>query len=145
MLGLDGMASLTPQEQAARVRAAIGLRRMLLVIDDASTAEAGLLRVGGPHCAHLFTTRQASLAINLAGANTFAVGEVSVQDAQVLLARFAPALASAPGLAQLVNEASGMPLALALIGHHLQRLTRLGRRRAPGNGWGMRPAVKHNC
>src|SRR6266566_544410 len=42
---------------------AIGLRRLLLVIDDAWTAEDVLtLRVGGPACTYLLTTRQSQVA-----------------------------------------------------------------------------------
>ena len=46
------------QARSQVVRNVIGQRRILLVIDDAWHADAaGLLRCGGPGCAHLLTTR----------------------------------------------------------------------------------------
>ena len=50
--------------RAQLVRTAIGMRRMLLVIDDAWQIDpALLLKVGGPGCAHILTTRIPGVAL----------------------------------------------------------------------------------
>src|SRR5690242_1931866 len=54
----------TPDAWIRRIRAAIGTRQMLLVIDDAWEIEQALtFKVGGPRCAYLVTTRFPSLAL----------------------------------------------------------------------------------
>ena len=48
----------SPQARAQIVHLAIGLRRMLLIVDDAWSTEAALtFRLGGPNCVHVLTTR----------------------------------------------------------------------------------------
>jgi hypothetical protein len=70
LLGAWAAAVGVPAEEIARhintaqrahvIHAAIGLRRMLLVIDDAwQLDEALAFKVGGPNCVHLLTTRPA--------------------------------------------------------------------------------------
>src|SRR5262249_47466489 len=68
-LGLPtaSMEKLTSLEDwAVAIRSFIGVRRILLVIDDAWSERAALaLFVGGPHCATLITTRFPSVATAL--------------------------------------------------------------------------------
>jgi transcriptional regulator with XRE-family HTH domain len=72
--GILGMAKAemdrlaTNESWAQAIQSRIGERRMLLVIDDARQVETALLfKVGGPHCAHLVTTRFPQVAVYFAG------------------------------------------------------------------------------
>ncbi len=111
-------------ERAALIHAAIGLRRMLLVLDDAWQAEAALtFKVGGPNCATLLTTRHANLAIDFSGAEVLAIRELEPEDGLDLLLRLAPRAVDA-GLDEiqgLVRSVGGLPLALILMGRYLQK------------------------
>jgi tetratricopeptide (TPR) repeat protein len=104
------------------VHGVIGLRRMLLVIDDvwrAADAEAFLL--GGPNCAHLLTTRAPALALELAADRAIALPELSVTDSIALLTQQAPhAAAHTDAVQTLVRAAGGLPLALTLMGGRLR-------------------------
>jgi tetratricopeptide (TPR) repeat protein len=104
------------------LRASIGRRRLLLVIDDAwSVQEALSLQVGGPNCAHLLTTRSPQVAFAFAQAESISVSELSEQEGLELLARFVPQVVSAERAqaASLVRAVSGLPLALSLLGKYL--------------------------
>ena len=118
------MANVEDEADWARVlRSAIGLRRMLLVIDDAWKSEdAFAFKVGGPHCAYVMTTRIPSLALDFANNGATLVRELDEDDGLKLLARFVPdivtnELCAARGL---VQSAGGLPLALTLMGKYLK-------------------------
>ncbi len=115
---VSGLPAETARAQA--VKDAIGLRRLLLVIDDAWQLEsARWLRCGGPNCAHLLTTRDKGLARVFAGAaGVSSVPTLDDDPAYELLQKLAPeaCAATAPKLAQAVG---GLPLALELLGGYL--------------------------
>ncbi len=114
----------TVAERAALVHAAIGLRRMLLIIDDAWQAESALaLKLGGPNCAHLATSRLINVALDIAGDNMTKVWELDLQQGLELLAQLSPqAVADEPDEAQaLVQRVGGLPLALVLMGGYLRK------------------------
>jgi hypothetical protein len=68
-LGHDVSDRLDLPARSQAVKDAIGLRHLLLVIDDAWDLDAATsLRCGGPHCAHLLTSRDQNLARKFAGA-----------------------------------------------------------------------------
>lgn len=107
---------------------------MLLVIDDAWGAEAALaLRVGGPNCAHLVTTRQAGVALDFdaAGDHAVVVRELGEEDGLQLLARLSPrAVEADPDEARsLVRSVGGLPLALILMGRYLYKQSHHGQTR----------------
>ncbi len=107
---------------AQTLRAAIGTRRVLLVIDDAWTLEDALaLKVGGPACTHLLTTRFPPIALAFAANTTYRVQELDEQESVMLLQRLAPQVVQHEmGMAQtLVQAVGGLPLALVLIGNAL--------------------------
>lgn len=111
-------------ERAAAIHTAIGMRRMLLIIDDAWRADAALaFKVGGPNCAYLLTTRLANIALDFAGDQVIAVHELDVNDGLNLLTQMAaPAVEADPDAARLlVQLVGGLPLALILMGQHLQK------------------------
>ncbi|MGB0386293.1 MAG: tetratricopeptide repeat protein [Ardenticatenaceae bacterium] len=120
------------RQRAQAIHRAIGLRRMLLVVDDAWQAESALaFKVGGPNCAHLLTTRLPDIASDFAGDSAQAIHELSQEDGLALLARFVPkVVASQPEEARaLVQAAGALPLALILMGRYLQKAARRGQPR----------------
>jgi tetratricopeptide (TPR) repeat protein len=114
----------TVAERAELVHAAIGLRHMLLIIDNAWQAGAALaLKVGGPNCAHLLTTRLTNVALDFAGDKVTTVRELDLEQGLKLLAQFSPqAVAEESEQAQmLVKSVGGLPLALVLMGGYLRK------------------------
>lgn len=105
------------------IHAAIGERKLLLVIDDVWKLEDGLVfKVGGPRCAYVVTTRFPQLAIQFAAEGATLVEELNEDDSMALLAQLAPAfVAGEPDEAlALVRAVGGLPLALTLIGKYLR-------------------------
>lgn len=125
LLGLSAgeIGKETSSEAWARaIRAAIGWRQMLLVIDDAWEVEDALaFQVGGPCCAYLVTTRYPHLAVQLAADGAQAVPELTEKDGLALLARYAGEFVErAPETASaLVRSVGALPLALTLMGKYL--------------------------
>jgi len=121
------MAHLQREEDlAGAIRAVIGARRMLLVIDDAWRDEEALaFKVGGPNCAYLLTTRIPSVALHFANGGTIPVLELGEAEGLELLERFVPDIVSSePGAARaLVQSVGGLPLALTVMGKYLQSQT----------------------
>ena len=104
------------------LRATIGNRRLLLVIDDAwSVKNALAFQVGGPDCAHLLTTRLPRVASAFAQQGAIVVPELQEADGLALLARYVPQLVEQdPQDARaLVRAVGGLPLALTLMGKYL--------------------------
>ncbi len=105
---------------ARALRRTIGMRRMLLIIDDVWTIEAALaFIVGGPNCSYVLTTRLSDVAIRFAGKNTIPVPELSTDDGVTLLTRITPAGINITEANALVQAVGGLPLALTLIGNDL--------------------------
>jgi tetratricopeptide (TPR) repeat protein len=128
LLGIPGehAARLNDVDEWSRaLRVAIGQRCLLLVIDDAWRIEAALaLKVGGPNCAYLVTTRFPNIALQFtheAGEVTV-LNELSTEDGLALLARLAPEVVKSEpeGARALVRAVGGLPLALTLVGKYLR-------------------------
>ena len=120
------------QERARAVHHAIGLRRLLLVADDAWQVEAALaFKVGGPNCAHLLTTRLAAVALDFADELPTEVHELSQGEGLRLLERLAPEVVQAEpeAASALVQAVGGLPLALTLLGRHLRKAAHSGQPR----------------
>ena len=121
-----------PADWAACIRAAIGQRRMLLVIDDAwDIAHALAFQVGGAHCVHLITTRFPEIAQRFASDGAVVVRELEEADGRLLLLRLAPeAVQAEPEEAQkLVAAVGALPLALTLLGNYLRAQAHSGQPR----------------
>ncbi|HEY42575.1 MAG TPA: tetratricopeptide repeat protein [Anaerolineae bacterium] len=119
-------------DRAKAIHAAIGMDRMLLVIDDVWNAHEGLtFKIGGANCAHLMTTRLPKVAHEMAGEGAIELCELDEVDGLRLLDHYAPEVTSAePDEARLlVNEVGGLPLALVLMGRYLRREARSGQMR----------------
>ena len=121
-----------PQAWAENIHAAIGQRRMLLVIDDAwEIADALAFRVGGPSCAHIVTTRFPEIARHFAAEGAVVVRELDDPDGRLLLMRLAPEVVAAEpeGAQALVAAVGGLPLALTLLGNYLRAQAHSGQPR----------------
>ena len=117
---------------ATSIHAAIGQRRMLLIIDDAwQITQALVFQVGGPHCAHLLTTRFPEIARRFSAEGTIVVRELDDTDGRRLLLRLAPEVVQAePQEARaLVAAVGGLPLALTLLGNYLRAQAHSGQPR----------------
>jgi len=104
---------------------AIDHRRLLLVVDDIWSTEAGeYFKLGGDNCAYVVTTRFPKVARELMPTvgQVITVPPLSEDDGLSLLAEFAPNAGSlAPDLLrQLVTRVGGLPIALVLIGNMLK-------------------------
>jgi tetratricopeptide (TPR) repeat protein/transcriptional regulator with XRE-family HTH domain len=126
MLGLSSteMTSLSDSEAwAMALRHAIGSRRMLLIIDDAWRIEDTLiLKVGGPNCGHLVTTRFPNIATAVAVDGATVIHELDEDEGMNLLSMLAPGVVDREEQRahDLVHAVGGLPLALTLIGHYLR-------------------------
>ncbi|MBA2288239.1 MAG: tetratricopeptide repeat protein [Ktedonobacteraceae bacterium] len=111
------------EEWAMALRDIIGVRRMLLIIDDAWSIEAALAcKVGGPNSIYVLTTRFPELAYQFAQEQAMAVHELSAADGIAFLAQLAPEITAreTEDTRELVESVGGLPLALTLIGKYLQ-------------------------
>lgn len=114
------------------IHASIGARAMLLIIDDAWTSlDALAFKIGGPNCAYLLTTRIPAVALYFAGTGASTVKPLNEDESRRLLTRFVPELVEreAEGIGALVDAVSGLPLALELLGAHLQAQVSTGQPR----------------
>ncbi len=142
---------------------AIGIRRFLLVVDDAWDADDALaFQVGGPNCCHVLTTRVPSVAFEFGGP-VIQVPELGPEDGLRLIDGLAhDAVVREPSMTrELVSLVGGLPLTLTLLARHLRAVTEtdgdrlaetaaqlrtaskrlaLGRRQAPA---GTHPGIAH--
>lgn len=117
---------------AKSIHAAIGQRRMLLIIDDVwEIAEARAFQVGGPNCTHLLTTRFPEIARRFAVGGAIAINELEDTDGLALLTLLAPeAVQAEPEEARkLVSAVGNLPLALTLMGNFLREQAHSGQPR----------------
>jgi tetratricopeptide (TPR) repeat protein/transcriptional regulator with XRE-family HTH domain len=126
LLGLSSseMSTLSGNEAwALALHRTIGSRTMLLVIDDAWTLEDALiLKIGGPNCAHLVSTRFPYIATQIAAEGATAIKELNSDEGMVLLRMLAPKVVEneMQRSRELVMAVGGLPLALNLIGNYLR-------------------------
>jgi len=114
------------EERAKAFSTAIGMRRLLVVADDAWTLEAALaVRPSGPNCGYLVTTRFPQIALSVAGLEAATVKELDIKDGLTLLSRLVPdVVREQPDNAKaLVEAVGGLPLAVVLMGKYLQKET----------------------
>lgn len=108
------------RERTGTIRAVVGASRFLLIIDDVREPKDGLaLRVGGPNCAHLYTTHSPSIAEALTDGNARAVSTLVEGEGVSLLKRFIPGIDTQAAYS-LVRLVHGLPLGLVIMGKYLQ-------------------------
>jgi NB-ARC domain len=118
---LEKLTSLSTLTQI--LHGAIGIRKMLLVIDDAWSVEAAqAFKLGGPNCAHVVTTRFPEVAERFASEGTMMVQELDEYDGLTLLEQLAPGMTKTiPNEAwELIRAVGGLPLPLTLMGNYLR-------------------------
>jgi tetratricopeptide (TPR) repeat protein/transcriptional regulator with XRE-family HTH domain len=126
MLGITSTETVSLSDSEAwsiALRRAIGSRSMLLVIDDAWRLEDALtLKVGGPNCAHLVTTRFPNIATTIAADGATVLQELAEDEGITLLRMLAPSVIEHEERKahDLVHAVGGLPLALTLIGNYLR-------------------------
>jgi tetratricopeptide (TPR) repeat protein len=127
LLGISSteMASLRDSEDWVQaLHSAIRTRSMLLIIDDSWRVEDVLsLKVGGPNCAYLVTTRLPHVAIAVAADGATVLHELGEDEGITLLRRLAPGVIDREEQQKariLVHAVGGLPLALTLIGNYLR-------------------------
>lgn len=108
------------------LRDVLGSRRMLLIIDDAWTADAALaFRIGNLNCVQLVTTRSKEVAFDFTGDSSAItdVEELGEGDSIELLRTHAPEIVQRypDDAKQLVHAMGGLPLGLSIIGRYLRR------------------------
>jgi tetratricopeptide (TPR) repeat protein/transcriptional regulator with XRE-family HTH domain len=122
----------TAEDWTKALREAIGTREMLLVIDDAWTADEALtFRIGGPYCTHLVTTRFPIIASQISIDGVVTLHELDSAQSIDLLRHLAPQIVDLElSKAQdLVEAVGGLPLALTLMGNYLRKQAYTGQRR----------------
>ncbi|MCC6457917.1 MAG: tetratricopeptide repeat protein [Caldilineaceae bacterium] len=118
----------TLRDRAGLVHRAIGMQRILIVIDDVWDINFAIaLRVGGDNCAHLVTTRLPVVAIDFAGEATN-VQELDEDNGLALLSEFVPQLLvdEEEMARELVGLVDGLPLGIVIMGRHLRRAAASG-------------------
>ncbi len=113
----------TVEDKTRAIHNAIGMRQMLLIVDDVWEPDAALtFKLGGPHCAHIVTTRLPEVALHFAGDAVIKVNELTETGGQTLLAQFVPQVVTAEPdqVQELVRVVGGLPLALMLMGKYLK-------------------------
>lgn len=114
------------RERTGTIKTVIGARRFLLIIDDVWDAEDGFaLKVGGPNCAHLYTTRSPSIADALTADHARVIAALVEGEGVSLLKRFIPRIDTNAAY-QLVRLVHGLPLGLVIMGKYLQGEMRAG-------------------
>ena len=122
----NDMAELaTVESWQEAIRDTIGMRRMLLFIDDAwSPDEALVFKLGGLNCVHLVTTcsQEVALAFTRNHDRIFLIEELNQEYSIRLLHALSPMLTTnSPGEVEtLARSAGGLPLALTIMGRHIQ-------------------------
>lgn len=110
----------------------LGQRRFLLILDDVWTNEALTpLLIGGPKCAYLVTTRFPKLAHIATTGASISVPILSDNDSFELLKAIEPSIVQVDYtlIHSVIQLTGGLPLALTLIGKHLQIASRSGQPR----------------
>lgn len=114
----------TPQSLKAQLAGLLETRACLIVADDIwHKQDVEVLRVGGPKCRMLATTRDAALVESL-GAQIYPVPVMALEQARALLREWADgALNEAPDtlVHTIVRRLGALPLALKLAGAQLRR------------------------
>jgi hypothetical protein len=126
-VGIDRQVADTasPEERRTLILGRLGSRRVLVVVDDVYKTRHVKAHLLGGNCVYLITSKRPDIAIPFAGSRATTIPELGSGDALAMLRNYAPAAVDKfHELAlKLVEAASGLPLALSLIGGQLLKAT----------------------
>lgn len=110
------------EKRAKTIYGAIGLKRLLIIIDDVWNDEGRHLMVGGPNCVHMLTTRSAQNAVNSDIYTILLLEELdSVTSIKLMEKLTSKELVSKNNAgSRLAKLTGGLPLAIILIGHYIR-------------------------
>ncbi len=124
MLSAETIARLKePRDWMFALYEHIGQRSFLIVLDDTWQArDAFDLRIGGPNCAHIMTTRFPTLSMAFSFEDALTVEELNEDDSLTLLTLLAPHVMDTQEerIVELLPAFGGLPLALTLMGNYLR-------------------------
>jgi hypothetical protein len=112
------------KEFAVLLSETIGMRSILIILDDVWQLSSALaLKIGGPHCVYLLTTRLIPVAVGFSGEHTFQIHELNEEDSFQLLSAYVPHIASSYSseLHYLAHLSAGLPFTLNAMGRYLQK------------------------
>lgn len=123
----EELLKLKSDQWADRIKKAIGLKRILIVLDDIWEEDIAqhLISAGGSNCCFILTTRSLKIAREFPQANYLSLSELDHVKGFDLLSDLAPTAVSAdPKAAEdLIKLVGGLPLAITLIGHFLEKIS----------------------
>ena len=131
---MDVISAAPPEALARRVHERIGLKALLIIIDDVwDVGSAMLLKVGGIHCHHVITTRLLDVAVALADeSGPFRIEELPLDESITLLSHYVDERSLSGfgiSLESLAQASGGLPLALMLTGRLLSQAMHSGMER----------------
>jgi hypothetical protein len=121
-LGTDVTAFTDRHERASAVKQIIGDKKILIVIDDAWEYDTtDILRVGGPYCVHLLTTRDQAIAAQFSEAGNRHIDTLDDEQAMALFQKLVPEIENAyqEDAKNIIAATAGLPLSLKLICSYL--------------------------
>lgn len=110
--------------RSQKIHEKIGLRRMLLIIDDAWQLEDSLyFKIGGPNCARLLTTRSQEIAEDFSDHGVIVVPELAKEEGISLFSQIASLVAEShhDEVSTLVSKVGGIPLGIRTIARSAQK------------------------
>ena len=121
----DKLASASEDQVPEIIRGEIGFRRLLIIIDNVWDIHSALqLKLGGPNCSHIITTRSPEIALRFANNRIYHIQELDNQQSLSLLQELAPKEvfreSEQTNINKLVDMLDGLPLGLVLVGNYLR-------------------------
>lgn len=128
-LGQDLSSDTTPDARSRAIQSILHDKCAFLVIDDAwRTEHAQLFAVGGDKCRVLLTTRNADVALEIAGEDVYPVATLSDEASTDLLKNLVPKAVTTEkaNLRRLITQLGGLPLGLMIAGRLLAQELQAG-------------------
>ena len=133
-VSMDVISAASPEALARRVHERIGLKALLIIIDDAwDVGTVMLMKVGGINCHHVITTRLLDVAVALADeCGPLRIEELTLDESITLLSHYVDERSLSGfgiSLESLSKASGGLPLALMLTGRLLSQAMHSGMER----------------
>ncbi len=119
----EAKALVTPEAWVTALKACIGERRFLIVLDNVwQLQDAWYCLVGGPRCAYVLTTCFPQISLAFAKERPHLLHELSAEESLRCIKHLAPEVVKREPeqVSALIHAIGGLPLALILIGNYLR-------------------------